>query len=61
MNGTPFICHMILGNRASDCDWPRLTSEPLERHNHVVCRMCTASGKLQEYVAINSKEEKDKQ
>lgn len=40
------------GERTSDCSWPRLVEQPMTRKNHVVCRMCTSRGKLEEVVAV---------
>jgi hypothetical protein len=33
-----------------------LVDEPLVRHRHIVCRMCTAAGKLEEIVASPNRE-----
>ncbi|XP_078040908.1 ribosome assembly protein METTL17, mitochondrial [Augochlora pura] len=39
------------GERAEDDNrWPRIVRPVLNRSNHSICRMCTASGKLQEYI-----------
>ncbi|XP_066992180.2 ribosome assembly protein METTL17, mitochondrial [Anabrus simplex] len=39
----------------NDPQWPRIVRETLCRSKHVVCRMCTSSGKLQEIVFTASK------
>lgn len=31
--------------------FPRVVEEPMKRKKHVVCRMCTHRGKLEEFVA----------
>lgn len=39
------------GNRPeNDCKWPRIVREVLKRSRHVICRMCTSSGKLEEQI-----------
>lgn len=44
------------GTRTEDSDhWPRIVRPTLYRHKHVICRMCTAEGKLQEAILTISK------
>lgn len=31
---------------------PRVVEQPLKRHNHVICRLCTNNGKLEEIVGV---------
>ncbi|XP_060831957.1 methyltransferase-like protein 17, mitochondrial [Bombus pascuorum] len=39
------------GNRPeNDCKWPRIVRQVLKRSRHVICRMCTSSGKLEEQI-----------
>ncbi|XP_006624305.2 methyltransferase-like protein 17, mitochondrial [Apis dorsata] len=33
-----------------DCKWPRIVRPVLKRSKHVICRMCTASGELEEQI-----------
>ncbi|XP_076679794.1 ribosome assembly protein METTL17, mitochondrial isoform X1 [Andrena cerasifolii] len=33
-----------------DCQWPRIVRPVLKRSKHVICRLCTASGKLDEQI-----------
>lgn len=35
--------------------WPRIVRQPLPRHNHVICRMCTNEGKIQEGIFTGKK------
>lgn len=47
---------VIKKGSASESDrWPRIVRPTLERHRHVVCRMCTKEGKLQEGVFTAAK------
>ncbi|KAG6804124.1 methyltransferase-like protein 17, mitochondrial [Apis mellifera caucasica] len=34
----------------NDCKWPRIVRRVLKRSKHVICRMCTASGELEEQI-----------
>lgn len=42
-------------NRSSDQKWPRLVRPTLIRSKHVICRMCTEKGVLQEVIFTKSK------
>lgn len=35
--------------------WPRIVRETIPRHKHVICRMCTKEGKLEEGIFTSSK------
>lgn len=35
--------------------WPRIVRPPMLRHKHVICRMCTEHGKIQEGIFTKSK------
>lgn len=34
----------------NDNQWPRIVRPVLKRSKHVICHMCTASGKLEEHI-----------
>ncbi|GFG29146.1 hypothetical protein Cfor_00216 [Coptotermes formosanus] len=39
----------------SDVQWPRIVRKPLVRRKHTICRICVASGKLEEIIFTASK------
>lgn len=52
------FCYLVIkkGSQASPRDrWPRLIRTPMARTKHVICRMCTQSGELQEAIITKSK------
>eukprot|EP00095_Tigriopus_kingsejongensis_P009770 maker-scaffold1182_size56756-snap-gene-0.7 protein:Tk09770 transcript:maker-scaffold1182_size56756-snap-gene-0.7-mRNA-1 annotation:"hypothetical protein KGM_07295" len=40
--------------------YPRVVEEPITRSGHIVCRMCTNRGKLEEYMATKNKDVPEK-
>ena len=42
-----------------DCQWPRIVRPVLKRSKHVICRLCTASGELEEQIFTTSKSGKN--
>lgn len=48
------------GKRDEDVGvWPRIVRDVQPRHKHVICRMCTASGRLEEVIFTAAKHGKD--
>ena len=54
------FCYLVVKRgRAEESDrWPRIVRETLPRHKHVVCRMCTENGKIEEGIFTVSKQGK---
>lgn len=51
-------CYVILkkgGRPNDDKQWPRIVRPTLKRSKHVICRTCTASGNLEEFVLTSYK------
>ena len=46
----------LIGERKEVCSFPRLVSEPMKKNNHIICRMCTEKGKLEEFVATKNRD-----
>jgi ribosomal protein RSM22 (predicted rRNA methylase) len=46
------------GKPTEEDRWPRIVRETLPRHKHVVCRMCTQNGKIEEGIFTASKQGK---
>ena len=50
--------HCYLGQtKKEETRWPRVVEESLKRHNHIVCRMCTQRGNLEEIVVTKKDKE----